>query len=88
MSFGELSRRGKTLLFLIFLQIIVTIIYKLFFETEELFFVALASGIGVILYASTIRCRVCGKSQVFTGLSFFDLRLPKKKCHNCKSSID
>ena len=88
MLFGDLSRKGKVLAFLILIQVMFTVICKFFPQVEELFYLSLGFGLAVITYASTIRCPKCGKSQVFTGISFFDLRLPKMKCHYCGKPVD
>lgn len=82
------SRQGKKLILWILFQVVFTLLYKFFFENDLMLYLGLLSGLGIILFASSIRCRSCGKLQVFTGLSFFDIRIPKKKCHYCKLPLE
>lgn len=88
MLLDKYGRQGKILLILLFCQIILTIGYKTILPVQGMFYIGMATGIGVLVYAATIRCRVCNKFQVFTGLSFLDLKIPKKKCFYCNNSLE
>lgn len=52
------------------------------------FVMGLGFGIFTIGYAYLLKCPVCRAKQVFRGDSFFDLRIPTKKCYLCGCDID
>jgi len=70
------------ILILLFGLIIIIAAYRLAYPF--LFYPALGFGFLIMLYAASIRCKYCGRYQVFRGYSIFSIRLPSEKCYNCK----
>ena len=66
-------------------QIILIAAYKL--GIEWLFYPNLFWAAATLAYALTLRCPVCGRQQVFRGLSVFDIRLPSERCHFCGNTL-
>lgn len=62
-------------------QVILIAAYRLGFEW--LFYPNLFWAAATLAYALSLRCPVCGRRQVFRGLSIFDIRMPSEKCHSC-----
>ena len=67
-------------------QIVLITAYQLGYEW--LFYPNLLWAAATIAYAMSLRCPVCGRQQVFRGLSVFDMRLPSEKCHFCGGTLD
>lgn len=67
-------------------QVILIAAYQ--FDYEWLFYPNLLWAAAMIAYAISLRCPVCGRQQIFRGLSIFDIRLPSEKCHFCGSPLD
>ena len=51
---------------------------------------ALVGGLVLVGYALSVRCPVqsCRRHQVFRGLSFFVIRLPKERCYVCHTPLE
>lgn len=79
-----MSPKTKTLL-AIAGQVSLIAFYRL--GLEWLFYPNLFWAAATLAYVLSLRCPVCGRQQVFRGLSFFDLRLPTEKCHFCGNTL-
>jgi hypothetical protein len=80
-----ISDRTK-LLVLLAIQAVMIVGYKLF-DFEWVLYPCLILGIFTYVYAYSIQCPLCGRRQVFRGISAFDIRLPDENCYFCKSLI-
>ncbi len=52
------------------------------------FWPPLAVGLAIVAYALSLRCDNCGASQVFRGISAFDIRWPEYNCWKCDHEIE
>lgn len=75
----------KKLIALLIVVAALIFIYRVWLDILYIPIMALSAV--TLCYAYSIRCRSCGKGQVFRGFSFFDIRLPTDKCYYCSAPL-
>ena len=75
----------KIILLLLTAVILLDVAYV--FGIKSLFYPIIILAAILVIYAFSVKCKNCGRRQVFRGYSIFDIRLPKDSCYYCHTPL-
>lgn len=86
------------LIVILIVQVIITLVHRyktstfddsnFYYLSNWSYWLGMAWGIFVMLYALRLGCSKCGARQVMRGFLLTSWRWPEDNCHNCGSKIE